>query len=751
MPNVSEQNPASAPAGSANPVEEIVVRQLVRAWIDADHRVAVQLSSAVNHGEIGPGHIRLSDATGRTYGIAAVESNTSHFPTHWLCITTTEGLPFTRHELQLSILECDGTVPLVPREVLLDGNRFHSPDAEMGAICTPEHTTFRLFAPTADRVQVVLYDAWIGKTNRRVHGLERRPRGLWELTLSGDFHEQYYTYVLTGHELNAEREVIDPYAKCCNGRDGCGIIVDMERTNPPGFDPRRRPILNSENNVVIYELHVRDASIHPDSGIEMKGKFLGLAERGTYLTGNPAITTGLDHLAELGPTHVQLLPIQDFDNDEESQTEYNWGYMPSNWFSPDGWYATSSWDISRITEFKTLVQAMHNRGLRVVMDVVFNHTDHRSAFDHLVPGYYYRMTEDGFYSNGSGCGNEFRSEAPMARKLIVDCCALWAREYGVDGFRFDLMALTDRDTMFAVRDALHEIDSTILVWGEPWMAAASRVPVPMDHYHVRGSGMAAFNDTIRDLIKGSTRGGEGGFVQHGSKSGELSRHVAGAVEAHTQHPTEAVQYVTAHDDNVLWDKLQLSAGHESEDVRKRMQMMCGAILLTSQGKIFLHAGCEMLRTKQMNDNSYNAPDAINQIDWNWKAQHRDAFLYHRGLIAIRKAHPVFHLTDRVQVRRRMCFEWELPNHRSLGYHLDGRGLAGEEWAHIHVIHNADTVGHAFNLKEGRWNVVAHDGKAGLETLFNAEGQIDVPAWTSAILWRSHLPGHEQLSGIHQAF
>jgi len=709
--------------------------RIISASLEADDAVVLQLSAAIQASKLKPTDARLTDEAGRSYHVLGIRSNNGDDNTKWLRVTASEALPFTTRTIKAALEGYTSEPELVPRGVLADPVRFYDATVELGAVCAAESTTFRLFAPNARLVAAVLYDQATGPDGRTEVAMKLGGRGVWEGKAEGDLHGKYYMFRLEGPGLDPKNEVIDPYSRANSGRDGRGQVVNLRRTDPEGFRPIVRPPQPSENGIVVWEIHVRDFSIDPNSGIQAKGKYLGFTERGTTLVGHPEVKTGLDHALELGVTHLQLLPIQDFDNNEGTE-DYNWGYMPSYFNSPDGWYASEVRGLSRVTEFKQLVKACHDAGLRVIIDVVYNHTDNTCSFDKIIPGYYYRMTPDGRYSNGSGTGNEFFSERPMARKFIVDSCKYWVEEYGVDGFRFDLMGLTDKDTMVAVKEAVQSIDSTVLVWGEPWTGGSAMVSVSANHHNIRGTGLAAFNDHIRDQIKGSTRGTDGAFIQAGVMVSELQTQIEGGFRGHAQEVTEVLNYVEAHDDNVLWDKLKKSAPHANDKTRARMQMMAGAILTTAVGKVFLHAGQEMLRTKDGVENSYNAPDDVNQIDWDWKVKNRESFDYHAGLIHLRRAHPVFHMTDRAEVEKRLRFQEHRPTGKSLAYTFDGRDIAGETWKSIHVIHNADTRSHEFTLPApGMWTVVVHDGKAGLEPLGEATDKVTVPPHTSTVLWQ----------------
>ncbi len=365
-------------------------------------------------------------------------------------------------------------------------------------------------------MRVVLADQPDG-SGTRSHELERGDKGSWHLHLVGDWRGKFYSYRVSTPGSGTAGEVSDPSALCACGNRPRTLLVHLPDTDPPGFDRTWQPPLNAYVDAIIYEMHVRDFTIAANSGVAHRGRYLGLTESGTHLPEDPTVKTGLDHLVELGVTHVQLMPVQDFENDESFDGEYNWGYMPVHFNSPEGWYASDAVGDARIRELKQAVQAFHDRGIAVCMDVVFNHTSGRASFERVAPGYYYRHTRDGQLSNGSGCGNEFASEQPMARKLMIESLCYWVTQYGIDGFRFDLMGLHAPRTMLEVLKALKRLKPGIIVYGEPWTAGPTPLRRTMDKRHVHGRGLAAFNDGFRDAIKGNRDGGAPGFVQVGDR------------------------------------------------------------------------------------------------------------------------------------------------------------------------------------------------------------------------------------------
>jgi len=698
------------------------------AYYDDNERVTVRLSHAPKPADLAPAKAKLMDETGRSYAIAEVTSQ----PDNLVILRLLESLPFEEHTITVRFADFKEAV-VSPRRVLRDPHRFYDADVELGATYTKDRTTFRVFSPGARKASVVLYDDATTDSGRTEVTMSREQAGIWSADFSGDLKGKYYTYMFEGHRLDPKKEALDPYARCTSAKDGRALIVDLRETDPPGFRPIKRPPMSSPTDAIVYEIHVRDFSIAPTSGIKDKGHFGGFVEPGTRVPGTD-VKTGIDHLEELGVTHVQLLPIQDFDNDEFNTEQYNWGYMPSHFNSPDGWYATNVRGPERVKEFKQLVQALHARGIRVIMDVVYNHTDNSAPFNRLVPDYYYRMTPNGQFHNGSGTGNEFDSQSPMGRKFIVDSCRYWVEEYGVDGFRFDLMGLVDLQTMIELKKAIQEVDPTIIVYGEPWAAGGSGLAEITTKDRIRGTGIGAFNDHFRDAVKGSTRGPGPGFVQAGHEVDRLRAGLLGSLNDWALEPHEALNYVDAHDDNVLWDKLLVSTGNASTAERVKMNNMALALVLTAQGRAFLHGGSEFLRTKDGVENSYNAPDAINQVDWDLKQANMASFNYVKGLIAIRRGHPVFRMASRSEVLKRARAE-QVDGQAVICYTLDGRGLTGETWNLVRVYYNATPNAKTVTLPAGAWNVVVKGGNAGTETIDLATGTVSIEARTTLLIWQ----------------
>jgi pullulanase len=552
-------------------------------------------------------------------------------------------------------------------------------------------------------------------------------------------------------------EVADPYAHAVGINGLRGAVFNPSIAQPAGWAEDLRPALKQAIDIVIGEVHVRDLTMHPQSGVRHKGKFLGAAQVGTK--GPEDVSTGLDHLVELGLTHVHLLPTNDFASIDEttpaSANRYNWGYDPLHYSVPEGTYSTDATNpAARIRELKQLVENLHGAGLRVVLDVVYNHTADagRSNFEQLVPGYYYRYTPDGKLSNATACGNEVASERPMVRKLIVESVAYWAQQYHVDGFRFDLMGVLDIETMRAIRIALDQQDHSILMYGEGWTAGPS--PLPDAKRALKGNmpkldRIAAFGDELRDGVKGHyAHQTEPGFA---SGHPDLEESVKFGIVAATQHPQvdyakvnyskapwanspgQAINYVACHDDMVLWDKLNVSNPNTSEDSLIKMDLLSNTIVFTSQGIPFLPVGDEFLRTKGGSHNSYNQPDSVNQLDWSLKAKNLSVYQFYRKLIALRKAHPAFRLPTAELVQQHLEF---LPNMTPgiIAYQLKNNA-GGDAWQNIIVIFNGNRSAWSVKLPRDTYKVVLRGdqiNEEGLDVLEVTSG-VQVPGSSALIL------------------
>ncbi|SCC29858.1 type I pullulanase [Bacillus mycoides] len=621
-------------------------------------------------------------------------------------------------------------------------NLFYYGGNDLGNIYTPQHTKFRLWAPTASEAKLVTYKKWSDKIGTEIN-MQQGEKGTWKAELKGNQKGLFYTYkVKIGDKWT---EAVDPYVRAASVNGDKGAVVDLEETNPKKWKANKKPKFKNPEDAIIYELHVRDLSIQPESGIKQKGKYLGVTEKGTK--GTEGVKTGLDHMKDLGVTHVQFLPIFDYASVNEetlNEPQYNWGYDPKNFNVPEGSYSTNPYEPTvRITELKQMIQVLHDNNLRVVMDVVYNHMYNaaESNFHKLVPGYYYRYNEDGTFANGTGVGNDTASERKMMRKFMVDSVTYWAKEYNLDGFRFDLMGIHDFETMNEIRKGVNQIDPSIILHGEGWdlnTPLADELKANQKNAE-KMKGIAHFNDNIRDGLKGSVfEEKENGFV-NGKKNMEdrIKKGITAGIEYDTnsstyQDPEQVLTYVEAHDNHTLWDKLELTNSGDSEEMRKQMHKLSSSILLTSQGIPFLHAGQEFMRTKYGDHNSYKSPDSINQMDWLRRAAFNNEVEYMKGLIDLRKKYPAFRMTSAEQIKKYVAFI-DVPKN-VVAYTIDGKG-SGNKSEYFMVAHNANREAVDITLpSKGPWKVLVDGKQAGSKTLYVVhDNKIKVPALSSLVL------------------
>ena len=601
-------------------------------------------------------------------------------------------------------------------------------DEDLGVFYSPKSTKCRLWSPTANEVKIRVYEKSTGGKATETYNLSFAENGLWSITLEGYYLGKFYTFqIRVGTTWLLE--VPDYTAKAVGVNGKRGAIIDIETTNPKDWNLDQRPELLSFADTIIYEAHIRDLTMHKNSGIKNRGKFLGLTEENT--TGPNKEKTGLSHLKELGITHLHLLPIFDFATIDEAQpqkAQYNWGYDPQNYNVPEGSYATDAYagDV-RICELKQMVQKLHKNNIRVVIDVVYNHTSatEKSVFNQIVPNYFYRQDANGCFSDASGCGNEIASEREMVRRFIVESVTFWATEYHIDGFRFDLMGIHDIETMKEIRAALDKIDPTILVYGEGWAAGTS--PFPENDRAVKAninkiSGVAAFNDDLRDAVKGHwSHVKERGFVSAKSNMEQSVRFgVVGGIthsqidfakvnysnSAWANSPLQSINYVSCHDNNTLWDKLKISNRLTSRHNLENMHKLSTAIVLTAQGIPFLHSGVEMLRSKYGEHNSYKSSDSINQINWKWKFDNKQIFDYTKTLINIRLKHSAFRMPSAKMVQKHLSF-LDFQSSNIVGFQINDNAN-GDLWGKIIVVYNANEKDMKVRIPKGDWTIVATD-------------------------------------------
>ncbi|PIS46944.1 MAG: type I pullulanase [Elusimicrobia bacterium CG08_land_8_20_14_0_20_51_18] len=592
-------------------------------------------------------------------------------------------------------------------------------DLRMGVFFEKAKTVFRAFSPNAVKINLLLRKDPEAEKERS-SPMRKAGNGIWEHEESGDLSGQCYRYeaVYSDKKLYG----LDPYAECAVSNGKCALIFrDSTRVaDPPPLEIR---------DTVIYEMSVRDFTADEFSGVENKGKYLGLAEESTRHPRYPEIKTGISHLKELGVNTLHLLPFQDFENDEEFD-KYDWGYMPVRFNTPEGWYAVDRKGGARIAELKRMISALHENGIRVVMDVVYNHTaETRNKvynFNALAFDYYYRTRDDGTYYNGSGCGNEFKTEAPMAAKFILDSLLYWVREYKVDGFRFDLMGLIDQETAVRIVSELRKVRPDILVYGEPW--AAGETPVRgVSKGFQKGKEFAVFNDDLRDALKGSVfEIKDLGYVQNGSKRAKVMEGIRGSLNNFTASPLETINYVSSHDNHTLWDRISLSVPAEDVADRIKMDKLAQTVVFVSQGIPFMLGGEEFLRTKHGEDNSYNLPDSINKIDWTRKKEHSGVYRFYRDLIKLRLSHPAFRMRTAEEVNKNLKFYENLGlavKKPGIAFLIDGK-KAGDAWGEILVLINPEKVRRNFMLPPGKWRLeFDENGFPGKNEIFKSKAAV----------------------------
>jgi len=625
---------------------------------------------------------------------------------------------------------------------------------DLGLIYTSAKSKFRVWAPLADNVQINLYREGTGGKALQQIAMDKGEEGTWWTVINGDQLGIFYTYMV---ERNGQwsQEVPDPYAKAVGVNGKRAMVVDLAKTNPANWAKDKSPAFVNKTDAIIYELHVRDASISSTSGIKQKGKFLGLTETGTKNAAG--LSTGLDHIKELGVTHVHLLPVYDFNSIDETKPDarYNWGYDPLNYNVPEGSYATNPYDgVTRIKEFKQLIQTFHANGLRVVMDVVYNHTalTETSNFNQLVPGYYYRQTKDGKFSNATACGNETASERAMFRKFMLESMLHWVKEYHIDGFRVDLMGVHDIASMNLISKELHKIRPDILLYGEGWTAGASPLPDSLRALKANAHKLdriAVFSDDLRDGIKGSVFEHEDKGFASGKPGMEES--IKFGIVASCKHPQvdyskvnyskapyaaqpyQTVSYAECHDNHVLWDKLGISAKDATEDERINMHKLALSIVLTSQGICFLHAGTEFLRSKKGVENSFESSDSINAIDWDQKTKHQEVVDYIKALVKMRKEHPAFRMMTRNQLVKAINFNNGIQTPPGmLSYSING-SFSNDNWKRLFVVFCGKPVRSLTPLPPGKWKQVITNNQA-IE-LKTVTGEIFLDPYSCNILYQ----------------
>ena len=604
-------------------------------------------------------------------------------------------------------------------------------------------TSFSVWAPTAQAAKLRIYETATAESPIRTLDMKLGRDGLWKAVVKEDLKGMFYTFQLC-HEGQWLEETQGIAAKAVGVNGTRGAIIDWNQTDPQGWEADKSPEIRP-SDIIVYEMHHRDFSIHENSGIKNKGKFLALTEKGTR---NPdGLATGLDHLKELGITCVQILPSYDYITVDESRPDvpqYNWGYDPQNYNAVEGSYSTDAFDpYCRIREFKQMIQTLHAEGIKVIMDVVYNHTSSAelNGFERTMPGYFYRFNPDGTWGDASGCGNETASEKPMYRKYMIESLEWWVKEYHIDGFRFDLMAIHDIETMNIISARLHALKPDIILYGEGWAASAplldpSEIALKVNTWELDRIG--AFSDNIRDAVRGPLDCSNAGFMDGvEGKKADLMFGIAGgvyhpqvSVPFWTASPLQHISYVSCHDDHCLRDRLN-EATKATEAEKLAMDKLAQAAMYTSQGIPFIFNGEEVFRHKYGTKNSFCSPDSINAIDWKLKTQYSDLCDYYAALAAIRHAHPGFCLGDAALVQEKLEFI-DVDDPCVVAFRINA--LEGIDSAKsLTVLLNGSKKQVSIEIPAGKYNMLAHNGYADVDGLAAYEGAYISAGPTSATI------------------
>lgn len=629
---------------------------------------------------------------------------------------------------------------------------------DLGATWTQAETTFKVWAPTAEQVVVNLYTSGDETQHDLIETIEMSPmgKGVWGVKKSGDLNGTYYTYSVI---INSQiMETCDPYAKTTGVNGKRAMVLNMASTNPEGWDKDKNP--NANKNItesVIYETHLRDLSADADSGMENKGKYLALTETGTKTASGQA--TGLDYLKDLGVTHLHIMPMYDYgsvDETKESTENYNWGYDPVNFNVPEGSYSTNpeAGEV-RVSEAKNMIKTLHDNGISVIMDVVYNHVYDADTFCYniLVPQYFSRVNDYGEYSNGSGCGNDTATERSMVKKYIVDSVNYWAEEYHIDGFRFDLAGLIDTETLNEVIASVHKKHPDVVFYGEGWSmdtaVTKSGYTLATQDNLKQIDDFAMFNDYFRDNVRGGNgKATDGGYISGMGGNNTTIQNIVKGKTSWASEPSQVVNYNTCHDNNTLFDKISIVNGNDKFEDNVKKNKLAAAVMFTSQGTPFMMSGEEMLRTKVKEDaatnssilgadsydsNSCKSGDGVNALKWNSLSEetYKNVYEYYKGLIAFRKAHAGFSMTKSADVEKYLTFAEDAPENVT-AFSISG-AYKKEASKGIFVIYNPTSTEVEVNLPDGEWNIYVNGEKAGVESLGNAKEKVTVSAVSAMVL------------------
>ncbi len=677
---------------------------------------------------------------GKNFGIANVTKAdpTDISKTKYLKIILSKPIKDPSKLIKLKIKGYSSAI--VYSRFVLDNPEFYY-DGHLGLTKSDDSFVFKVWSPISTSVELLLFKNYLLKRPSKVVKMKKITNGAWEAKLPLSYNGWFYLYRY--HHYGEVKNGVDIYSKAVSVNSLKSAILDPNSITFDGWDEDNFNEVADPTDAIIYEIHVKDFTEGDDSGILHKGKYLGLAEENTTNPFHKDIKTGLSHFRELGINYVHILPIQDFSSvDEEDENSYNWGYDPYLYNVPEGSYSTDPANpVSRILEVKKMVYAFHKNGIGIILDTVYNHTagtGDSSPFDIAVPYYYYRMDREGNYLNGSGCGNEIRTEAPMMRKYIIDSLLYWKKEYHINGFRFDLLGLFDNKTVKNITETLHNEDPKIILYGEPWGAFGAKLGFVKGDQ--KGLKIALFNDGFRDGMRGSVFNPKiKGFINSAfAKEIRIKRGIVGSINYDNgmindfaSEPNESINYVSCHDNRTLWDKDLITTSKWPISFLKRSQKLAAAIILTSQGIPFLNGGFDFCRTKGGNPNSYNAGIKINKVDYNRKYKYYDVFKYVEDLIKMRKSHSIFRLDNSDYIRKNLTF-FKTP-HKVVGFSIKNEGL-NDSFDEVAIFYNANLRDYRIDfLNTDEWKVVFDDRgyhESGIES-----PNFDIPPLSALILAR----------------
>ena len=716
---------------------------VVHTWLDGTNWASVALTGAIDLSAAPPSAFTVTDLdTDTAISVTAVSALLTDATTGSsnLLKLTLASEPDITHRLQLKFGA--STLSMMPRLVLNDA-KYQYTGNDLGATYASDATAFRVWAPIASAVQVLTYTD-TQRNGPQKYDMTRSDNGTWYVKAPGDLRNLYYVYHVTN--LGHTSEAVDPYAKAVAPNGAFGMVADLAATDPAGWSTDTYRKTGDQVNADIYEVHVRDFSSDPASGMQHHGKYLAFTETGTK--GPGGVSSGVDSLKQLGITHVELLPTQGCASVNEIQdAPYNWCYDPAFYNAPNGAYATSAIGTARIAEFKQMVQALHKAGIGVILDVVYNHMASTGSFDGTVPNYFFR--QDWFGTPESFFGSAVAAERPMVAKFITDSVLYWEKEYHVDGFRFDAMQILGKNLMQNIATQVRQVNPSAVLLGEGFPTLPPNWQNLYD-YHVqdqemtegvqKGMHVGIFNFEYRDAIVGSANTpGNPAYATGGTEtSGDLEAGIAGeihysnTIDGWTTNPDEAINLVSVHDGATLWDNINagIIARASSQSDRIRMDELATGIVFTSQGVPYMQGGDEFLRTKGGNANSYNAGDAVNQLAWSRKATYAKVFNYYAGLIHLRRSHPAFHMQTPSDITKHLKF---LKTKGAItAFELTGHANK-DKWKNITVIYNPNSSKNSVNLPAGKWSVAATAGKIGTKTIGHAAKHVAVPSYSMEVL------------------